>query len=127
VTHGCLRLYPEHIEALFGQVTLGTQVMFVSQPFKIGQAFGVTYLEAHPPLKEEQGRKQGALGEISRLLADRGVSTADVDWVTVRRELQKPSGMPVPITYINGARLMDARDETASEPGEDTHRRVAQR
>jgi len=78
-------------------------------------------------LKEEQGRKQGALGEISRLLADRGVSTADVDWVTVRRELQKPSGMPVPITYINGARLMDARDETASEPGEDTHRRVAQR
>lgn len=111
VTHGCLRLYPEHIAALFGQVTPGMKVTFVSQPFKLGQAFGVTYLEVHPPLKEEQGRKAGALGEISRLLAERGVSTAAVDWVTVRRELDKPRGMPVPITHVDDVRLLDARDE----------------
>jgi L,D-transpeptidase ErfK/SrfK len=113
VTHGCLRLYPEHIEALFGQVTSGMKVTFVSQPFKIGQAFGVTYLEVHPPLEEEQGRKAGALGEISRLLAERGVSTAAVDWVTVRRELDTPRGMPVPITHVDDVRLLDARDEGA--------------
>ena len=75
VTHGCLRLYPEDIAALFQQVAPGVAVNFVNQPYKIGQAFGITYLEVHHPLKEEKGRKEGALGEIARLLADRGVAS----------------------------------------------------
>ncbi len=108
VTHGCLRLYPEDIAALFGQVAPGVKVNFVSQPYKIGQAFGITYLEVHHPLKEEKGRKEGALGEIARLLANRGVATADVDWVLVRRELAKPSGMPVAISQPDEVMLLDA-------------------
>lgn len=108
VTHGCLRLYPEDIAALFGQVAPGVAVNFVSQPYKIGQAFGITYLEVHHPLKEEKGRKEGALGEIARLLANRGVATADVDWVLVRRELAKPSGMPVAISQSDEVMLLDA-------------------
>ena len=108
VTHGCLRLYPEDIAALFGQVAPGVKVNFVSQPYKIGQAFGVTYLEVHHPLKEEKGRREGALGEIARLLANRGVATADVDWVLVRRELAKPTGMPVAISQPNEVMLLDA-------------------
>lgn len=108
VTHGCLRLYPEDIAALFGQVAPGVKVNFVSQPYKIGQAFGVTYLEVHHPLKEEKGRREGALGEIARLLANRGVATADVDWVLVRRELAKPTGMPVAISQPDEVMLLDA-------------------
>jgi len=108
VTHGCLRLYPEDIAALFGQVAPGVKVNFVSQPYKIGQAFGITYLEVHHPLKEEKGRKEGALGEIARLLANRGVATVEVDWVLVRRELAKPSGMPVAISQSDEVMLLDA-------------------
>jgi L,D-transpeptidase ErfK/SrfK len=108
VTHGCLRLYPEDIAVLFGQVAPGVKVNFVSQPYKIGQAFGVTYLEVHHPLKEEKGRREGALGEIARLLANRGVATADVDWVLVRRELAKPTGMPVAISQPDEVMLLDA-------------------
>jgi len=108
VTHGCLRLYPEDIAALFGQVAPGVKVNFVSQPYKIGQAFGITYLEVHHPLKEEKGRREGALGEIARLLANRGVATADVDWVLVRRELAKPTGMPVAISQSDEVMLLDA-------------------
>lgn len=112
VTHGCLRLYPENIASLFEQVTPGVKVNFVSQPYKIGQAFGVTYLEAHHPLKEEQGRKAGALGEIARLLASRGVTTAQVDWETVRQEIAKPTGMPVAISQQDDVLLLDASTET---------------
>lgn len=108
VTHGCLRLYPEDIAALFGQVAPGLRVNFVSQPFKVGQAFGVTYLEVHHPLREEQGRKAGALGEIARQLADLGVATADVDWDAVRQELARPTGMPVPISRPEDVMLLDA-------------------
>lgn len=114
VTHGCLRLYPENIATLFGEVTPGVQVNFVSQPYKIGQAFGVTYLEAHPPLKEEKGRKEGALGEIARLLAQRGVTAAEVDWATVRQEIAKPTGMPVPISQQEDVLLLDASAEAYS-------------
>jgi len=92
-------------------VTPGVQVNFVSQPYKIGQAFGVTYLEAHHPLKEEKGRKEGALGEIARLLAQRGVTTAEVDWATVRQEIAKPTGMPVPISQQEDVLLLDANAE----------------
>ena len=111
VTHGCLRLYPENIASLFEQVTPGVKVNFISQPYKIGQAFGVTYLEAHHPLKEEGGRKEGALGEIARLLASRGVTTAQVDWATVRQEIAKPTGMPVPISQPEDVLLLDASSE----------------
>ncbi len=114
VTHGCLRLYPENIATLFSQVAPGAKVNFVSQPYKIGQAFGVTYLEVHHPLKEEKGRKEGALGEIARLLAARGVATADVDWIAVRRELTKPTGMPVAISQPDDVMLLDANVESAT-------------
>ena len=34
VTHGCVRMYPEDIERLFGMVPVGTTVRLVDQPFQ---------------------------------------------------------------------------------------------
>jgi L,D-transpeptidase ErfK/SrfK len=53
VTHGCMRLLPEHIEALFGMVPVGTPVRLMNQPFKLGWGPDGLYLEAHPPLEED--------------------------------------------------------------------------
>jgi len=36
------------------------------------------------------------------------VATADVDWVLVRRELAKPTGMPVAISQPDEVMLLDA-------------------
>jgi L,D-transpeptidase ErfK/SrfK len=55
VTHGCMRLLPEHIEALFQQVPVGTPVRLVDRPIKFGWGTDGLYLEVHPPL-EEDGR-----------------------------------------------------------------------
>ena len=53
VTHGCVRMFPEDIEALYKTVPTGTTVNIVNQPVKIGwTADGTLYLEAHPVLKE---------------------------------------------------------------------------
>jgi L,D-transpeptidase ErfK/SrfK len=53
VTHGCIRMFPEDIEALYGAVPAGTVVQIVNQPVKLGWAAdGSLYLEAHPPLQE---------------------------------------------------------------------------
>lgn len=98
VTHGCLRLYPEDIERLFGVVSVGTPVTLVNQPAKVGRADGVVYLEVHPPLDEDRERFHDGAGEVSRQLAALGVSAAEVDWSLIRAELARPSGMPLPVS-----------------------------
>ena len=50
VTHGCIRMFPEDIEALYKVVRASTPVHIVNQPYKLGWGVGGLYLEAHPPL-----------------------------------------------------------------------------
>ena len=50
ITHGCIRLYPEDIEYLFGEVPLGMEVRIVNQRIKTGWIDGALYLEVHHPL-----------------------------------------------------------------------------
>jgi L,D-transpeptidase ErfK/SrfK len=54
VSHGCVRLYPEHIAALFPHVPVDTPVHVVNQPFKVGWRGGQLFLEAHPPLSDQE-------------------------------------------------------------------------
>lgn len=46
-SHGCLRLYPEDIVTLFKVLPVGTRVVIVDQPVKIGVSGKRIYLEAH--------------------------------------------------------------------------------
>ncbi len=53
VTHGCMRMYPEDIEALFPQVPVGTPVRIINEPVKTAFVNGELLLEAHPPVDAE--------------------------------------------------------------------------
>lgn len=48
VSRGCIRLFPEDIEALFPRVPRGTPVRLVSQPYKLAWEDGRLWLELHP-------------------------------------------------------------------------------
>ncbi len=52
-SHGCIRMYPEDIELLFKQVTVGTRVTIVDQPYKLGWLDDTLFLEVTPT--QEQG------------------------------------------------------------------------
>jgi len=52
VTHGCVRMYPEDIEQLFGLVAVNTPVLIVDEPIKIGRRGGSVFLSVHQPLDE---------------------------------------------------------------------------
>jgi L,D-transpeptidase ErfK/SrfK len=52
VTHGCVRMYPEDIESLFAVVPVGTPVMIVNEPIKLGRQGDSVLLEVHQPLEE---------------------------------------------------------------------------
>ena len=53
VTHGCMRMFPEDIEALYSMVPSGTRVQIVDQPIKLGWDESGLYLESHPALKDD--------------------------------------------------------------------------
>lgn len=48
VSHGCIRLYPEDIEALFPIVPRGTPVRIVNQPYKLAWHRGELFTEIQP-------------------------------------------------------------------------------
>ena len=78
-SHGCIRLYPEDIEALFARVARGTHVRFVNQPVLAAWRDGELYLEVHPPLAEES---RDLVVEAERALAaalERAGSRAPVE------------------------------------------------
>ena len=99
VTHGCVRMYPEDIEDLFGRIAVGTPVEIVNQPVKLGWLRDVLYIEVHPPLEEDE---QG-IGELRRLALDL-LAQADAErpfrlsGSDLETALQQRTGIPVPIS-----------------------------
>jgi L,D-transpeptidase ErfK/SrfK len=100
VTHGCMRLLPEHIEALFRLVPVGTPVRLMNQPIKLGWGPDGLYLEAHPPLEEDEQaieiRIADALAQARQKLAAR--PDLALDELAVSTAVIEKSGLPVPIT-----------------------------
>jgi L,D-transpeptidase ErfK/SrfK len=89
VSHGCTRMYPEDIEALFPKVEKGTPVRIVNQPYKVGWSGDQLFLEVN--LAEGQ-LPQPARQVIPADIA--GASGVMVDWNEVERALQDNAGLP---------------------------------
>jgi len=51
VTHGCIRMFPEDIDYLFGNVGLNTGVRIINEPVKIGWNGDELVVEVHETLK----------------------------------------------------------------------------
>jgi L,D-transpeptidase ErfK/SrfK len=96
VTHGCMRMYPEDIEALFPLVPVGTPVRIINEPVKTAFVNGELLLEAHPPVDAEGQAYEPNLELFSQMLDKAlGTTTAAVHWDFAREALQKADGMPV--------------------------------
>lgn len=104
VSHGCIRLFPEDIEALYPRVEIGTPVHIVDQPVLAGWRDGRLYLEVHRPLSEDRrdlAAEAGRVIEAALQRADR--ADADIDEDAVARILAERSGMPFPILEIDAS------------------------
>lgn len=128
VSHGCIRLFPEDIEALFDRVTRGTLVTIVDDPVLAGWRDGQLYLEVHAPLAEDE-RDLDAEAErvIAAALQDAGQDAAQVDTEAVAKIVAERNGIPYPILlgeatpdrYLARARIIqnevpDAETETVA-------------
>jgi L,D-transpeptidase ErfK/SrfK len=95
VTHGCMRMYPEDVEALFPTVPVGTKVRIINEPVKTAFVEGELLLEAHPPVDKEGQTYEPDLEQFSQLLDKAlGPTTAAVHWDFARETLQTANGLP---------------------------------
>jgi L,D-transpeptidase ErfK/SrfK len=95
ITHGCIRMYPEDVAALFARVPVGTRVWLINDPVKVAFVGGDLLMEAHPPVDGEGQTVEPNLDQLSKQL-DRalGTSTAAIHWDFARDALQAATGMP---------------------------------
>lgn len=94
VSHGCVRLYPEDIERLFGKVPVGTPGEFIYQPVKLGAREGRIYIEVHPDIYT---LVPGLHSEARRLVRERGWQDY-IDEELLRDAVEARTGVPVDIT-----------------------------
>ncbi|HET7758230.1 MAG TPA: L,D-transpeptidase family protein [Steroidobacteraceae bacterium] len=116
VTHGCIRMYPEDIAALFPLVPVGTRVWLINDPVKVAWVDGQLLIEVHPPVDEQGQTIEPNLELLSKLLDQAlGASTAAIHWDLARRTLQAANGIP---TVVGLAATPDSPDENAHTPQE---------
>jgi L,D-transpeptidase ErfK/SrfK len=137
VTHGCIRMFPEDIEALYKSVPVGTQVRIVNQPHKLGWGPNGLYLEAHPDLfrttveqeeptregvsREEslaaiaaQPQQESLLTALTRVyVAATEQRSADVQWDLAERVMEAARGIPERVAV---ARTVIAAESLAAGP-----------
>ena len=102
-SHGCIRLYPDDIQALYQQVELGTPVNIINQPYKLALHAGKIYLEAHPYLEEDEALFKDNVTSVVRLLIDMTEgSDYEVNWNLAKRVVHEMKGVPVVIGRIDG-------------------------
>jgi L,D-transpeptidase ErfK/SrfK len=104
VSHGCVRLYPEDIEALYPVVAIGTPGEFIYQPVKIGARDGRIYAEVSPDIYT---LTPGMFTEARRIIEQLGWQD-QVDWNKVERAVEQQNGIPADITL--GSRPLEPRD-----------------
>jgi len=100
VTHGCLRMYPEDIDALFETVAVGTPVRLVDQPAKAGWRAGRLYLEIHPALGAGSAPRTTSLTPLVQAVIDETDDDVSkwVDWEAVYAAARRANGMPTGVT-----------------------------
>ncbi|MFZ2170810.1 MAG: L,D-transpeptidase family protein [Methylococcaceae bacterium] len=96
ITHGCVRMYPEDIEALYNSVPIGTSVYIVKQPIKVGWLNNTLYIEAHPDLEgEEKSQDERYAAALTLIQKANNGELPEFDQVALNQALKDLDGTPV--------------------------------
>ncbi|MDD3760395.1 MAG: L,D-transpeptidase family protein [Acidithiobacillus sp.] len=93
VSHGCIRLMPNDIEALFAQVAPGTVVQVVDQPWLWGERDGSYFLQVFPPLHENPDTREQEQA-FRRWLQEQIPTGMQISWVKALQVFREADGVP---------------------------------
>jgi L,D-transpeptidase ErfK/SrfK len=111
VTHGCIRMYPDDVAALFPLIAVGTEVRLINQPVKVAWVDGELLLEAHPPVDAQGQSFEPNIDQFADMLRTAvGDATVAIHWDYAREVLQKADGVIATVALA-------ADDPNAPQPG----------
>jgi L,D-transpeptidase ErfK/SrfK len=105
VSHGCTRMYPEHIRKLFPMVPVGASVEYIYEPAKIGFKDGRVFLSVH---EDVYFKIRSMLLHVLSMLEQRGLLD-QVNMTKVLQTVEEQNGAPVDITGGGGGMAPDYR------------------
>lgn len=103
-SHGCIRLYPEDIAVLFQHVKVGTPVVILDMPYKLGWQDGTLYLEMTTTQQQADDIADyempgpdlsPSIYQAIRAMTEDGRA---IDWYAVDEAINIRNGIPVAIT-----------------------------
>ncbi len=117
VTHGCVRMFPEDIEYLFGKIDLDTPVRIINEPVKMGWVGDEIVMEVHPVLESAAPPDEAVVEEASdddplaglpvfkdplsyvteQFIATTAERAGQLDWSLAEELLERSDGMPVTV------------------------------
>ncbi len=104
-SHGCIRLYPEDIEALYDSMPIGTRVTVVNQPYLLGWRGGQLLTQAYEPHEDDKRnwtdvpkalRKNTVKPRVT-LWKKVAAQTDSIDWEAIGQAAAKPRGIAIPV------------------------------
>ncbi len=94
-THGCIRLHPDDVCALFGGVSVGDAGRIVYEPMLMARVSdGRVFVEVH---RDIYHRAPAALAQLHDV-ADRAARTTTIDWDLVADVVRQREGLAVDVT-----------------------------
>ena len=98
VTHGCIRMYPEDVAALFPTVPVGTPVRLINDPLKVAFLDGQLWLEVHAPVDAQGQTIPPELKDFEQMLDTAlGSTTTAINWEYADQTLKLASGIPATV------------------------------
>lgn len=100
VSHGCIRMYPHDIAALFDRIPVGTPVHIVNQAIKAGWAGDVLYVEVHPAFSDELGKPwANPTDSVRRVVAvTPSARMKRVNWKRLDAAIEEPRGTAIAVS-----------------------------
>jgi len=102
-THGCIRVLPANMEAIFDEVPINSRGEIIYQPVKIALSEnGRVFLEVHQDIYD---RRQNLQALAKQLIAKNNLELR-VDWEKVTTSLKRKAGFPEDITGTTSPKTM---------------------
>lgn len=101
VSHGCIRLYSDHIAELSSMISVDTPVRIINQPVKFGRIGNRLFLQAHEPVRQSKNEYSDDLAEFIKL-AESALTKSELDSVkqVMLQKLQNGilyTGLTIPV------------------------------
>ncbi|MDH4260298.1 MAG: L,D-transpeptidase family protein [Gammaproteobacteria bacterium] len=104
-SHGCIRLYPEDIEALYDSVPIGTRVTVVNQPYLLGWRGEQLLIQAYQPHEDDtrdwsdvpKALRRNAAKPRSTLWKRVAAQSGSMDWEAIGQAAARPRGIALPV------------------------------